>query len=67
MKNSGIKIFEKAEQHRKSAEYGRAIELYRKALACFKDESDSVRMLDCVISLADTFRAKGEFINAKEY
>jgi len=67
MKNSGKTLFEKAEKHRKSAEYKKAIELYQKALAHFKKASDPDGTLDCIISLADTFRAKGEFINAKKY
>ena len=60
-------LFNKAEKHRKAAEYSKAIELYQKALALFKKESDIDGTLDCIISLADTFRAKGEFINAKKY
>ena len=67
MKNTGTILFQEAEKHRKAARYREAVKLYKDALKYFKKESDIAGMLDCVISLADTFRAKGEFIKAREY
>jgi tetratricopeptide (TPR) repeat protein len=63
----GEVLFERAEEHRKSAEYGRAIKLYKRALNSFKKKSDVSGILNSYLSLGDTLRAKGGFTTAKTY
>ena len=60
MNSSGIKYFKKAEAHRKAVEYHKAIAQYQKALSYFRRHSDINGVLDCTISLADTYRAKAD-------
>ena len=59
--------FKQAEKQRKSTEYISAIELYKKALKVYKKKADLHGVLDCLIALGDTLRAKGDFAKARKY
>ena len=67
MNNSGEYFFKNAEKNRVSAKYDRALGLYKKALKFFKRNNDVTGVLNCFISIADTLRAKGDFIKAQTY
>ncbi len=60
-------FFKQAEKQRKATEYISAIELYKKALKVYKKKADLQGVLDCLIALGDTLRAKGDFAKARAY
>jgi len=64
-RGAGEEYFHRAEKYRKSAAYSAAIELYKRALAVYKKGSDITGTLNCFLALADTLRAKGEFVKAR--
>lgn len=56
--------FDKAEKKRARAEYTEALDLYKKALRAYSKSRDTDGMLQCLLSIGDTYRMTGGFLNS---
>ena len=62
---TGNSSFNKANEYREQSRYSEAIESYLEALRLFIKDNNEEAVLDCFLSLGDTFRAKGEYLRAR--
>ncbi len=60
------KIFSDAERLRERSRYAEALLLYKKALAVFRRACDSEGVIDSLLSIGDTSRMVGDFLQAKK-
>ena len=60
-------LFCEAERLRERSQYREALSLYRKVLKGYRESGNEEGLLDCLLSLGDTSRMTGAFVNASDF